>query len=190
MKKMFKYTTITLIILSLFIVTGCEKKTTKTNKIKVKTEEKTKGNCKIFDCLTKVNDKSTLEDVNKEIGFEGEKTNEGEGWTTYKWSLNDDEKVEATFYSTSTTVKISFKDEKIKNKKVDFSKYEEVSKALKNKETLTYDDIKSKFGGVDGTLTEISSTGVKYKWVNSEGGYLNVSFNKDKSKCTMVIGRI
>lgn len=194
MKKILKLSTITLcLLLSLFVITGCDKKeTTKETKKEETKEEKTKskGKCNILKCMDKLDSNSSLEDINNEIGFEGEKKQEGNGWTTYEWKLSDTETVEATIFSSSTTIKIDFDDELIKNKKVNFSKYDEVKAALNNRESLSYDQIKEKFGGVDGTLVEKSSTGNKYKWVNSEGGYLNVSFNKDNTRCSMVMGRI
>ena len=196
MKKMFKLTTITLTILMvLFLVTGCDllkKKEveTKTTKEETKVEEKSKGKCKVLDCIKKISTDASYEEVNKIIGFEGESYLEGNGWKTYKWKLNDDDTVEVTFFSSSTTIKIDFDDELIKNKKVDFSKYSEIKSALSNNESVSYATMKEKFGGVDGTLVEKSSSGNKYRWVNSEGGYLNANFDKDNTKCSMVMGRI
>ena len=196
MKKLFKLSTITLcLLLSLFVMTGCDmfkKETTKDTKKEEKTEEKakSKGKCTILKCMDKLDSKSSLEDINKEIGFEGEKYQEGNGWSTYKWELNEEETVEATFFSTSTTIKIDFPDDLIKNKKVTFAKYDEIKAALNNREEVSYDKIKETFGGVEGTLVEKSSSGYKYKWVNSEGGYLNANFNLDKTRCSMIMGRI
>ena len=197
MKNIFKLTTITLsLVMVLFLVTGCDLTKTKTKENNTKTEEKdtkkstSKGKCEVLNCIKKLSSDSSLEDINKVIGFEGEVYQEGNGWTTYKWELNDTDTVEATIFSSSTTVKISFDDDLIKNKKVDFSKYSEIKSALNNRENVSYDQMKEKFGGVDGTLTEVSSSGYKYRWVNSEGGYLTANFNLEKTKCSMVMGRI
>lgn len=196
MNKTFKITTITLtIFMVLFLVTGCDllkKKEveTKNTKEETKVEEKSKSKCKVLDCIKKISTDASYEEVNKTIGFEGESYLEGDGWKIYKWELNEDDTVEVTFFSTSTTIKIKFDDDLIKNKKVDFSKYNEIKTALSNNESVSYTEMKEKFGGVDGTLIEKSSSGNKYRWVNSEGGYLDGNFNKDNTKCSMIIGRI
>jgi len=192
MKKVF---TLSLcLMLSVFLATGCgkdAKESNSTSNEEKKTEEvKSKGNCSVFECIEKTTGKDTLEDMNKIIGFEGTVLREGTGWKTYSWELNDTDSVETTFYSTSSTTKINFKDDRIKNSKVSFAKYDELKKALNNRESVSYDKVKELFGGEEGTLVEKDNSGYKYRWVNAEGGYLNVSFNSDKSKCTMVMGRM
>lgn len=193
MKKLFKITFCLLLTLVLF--TGCDLVKTNTKnetkkEEKVEEKSKSKGKCDVFECIKKASTDASYEDMNKLIGFEGEELRSGDGWKTYTWKLNDDESVEVTFYSTSNSIKINFDDETIKNKKVDFSKYDEIKKAMNNREDVSYATMKEKFGGVEGTLVEKSSTGYKYRWVNSEGGYLNANFDKDKTRCSMVIGRM
>jgi len=172
--------------LVLVLLTGCGQNKTQPTVV----DKPAKGNCKVFDCIKKLDTKNTLEDVNKVMGFEGEKEREGSGYTTYKWVINEDknEAVEATFYSTSTTVSITFSDDDIKNPKVDFSKFDEIKKAMNNRETVTYDDVKAKFNA-EGTLIEKSSFSTKYRWVNEKGGYMNASFGSETGKCTMIMGR-
>ena len=183
MKKL----TVLIITLSvLFLLTGCVKNTSKNESKKT---QKDKGNCKILDCINKIDVKDSLDKVNETMGFDGEKKTEGDGYTTYKWALNDYESVEVTFYTNSSNIKINFNDNLIQSDKVDFSKYNEVSKALKAGETITYDDIKKKFKD-SGTLVEKTSSTNKYRWVNSEGGYLNANFSITSGKCSMIIGRI
>lgn len=187
-------------IAMMFVLTGCGNEATSSNTndnnttnsgTKVEESKKTKGNCDVFECIQKIETDNTLEEVNNLVGFDGEKTNEGNGWITYDWEITEDSTLSVTFYESSSTcnVEIEFDDDLIKNKKVDFSKYEEVKSALQKGETLTYDDLKEKFGGVDGTLIEKSTGSNRYKWVNSQGGYLNVSFSNQTKKCTMIMGR-
>ena len=175
-------------------LTGCGKASTATESSSSSStstaEVKSKGNCTVFECVEKTTGKDTLEDMNKLIGFEGTVLREGNGWKTYKWELNDNDSVETTFYSTSTSTKINFKDDVIKNSKVDFSKYSELKKLLNSGEKVSYDKVKELFGGQDGTLVEKDNSSVKYKWVNAEGGYLTASFNSDKTRCSMVMGRM
>lgn len=185
---MKKIVTLTIcLLLSVVLLTGCGKKNGATNTSN-QAAKPSKGNCDIFTCIEKASTDAKLEDINKLIGFDGELLREGTGWNTYEWKLNDEDSVEVTFYSTSTTIKINFNDDRIKNAKVDFSKYSEVKAALNS--GISYDEVKAKFGGVDGTLVEKSSSGNKYRWVKTTGEYLTGSFNKDKTKCSMIIGRI
>lgn len=189
MKKVFLCLAVMVCAITL---TGCgSSKTEGGNSSSSKAEEvKSKGNCSVFECIEKTTGKDTLESMNTLIGFEGTVLREGTGWKTYKWELNDTDSVETTFYSTSSSTKINFKDDRIKNSKVSFAKYDELKKALNNREAVSYDKVKELFGGQDGTLVEKDNSSYKYRWVNAEGGYLNVSFNSDKTKCTMVMGRM
>lgn len=176
--------------LVLVLLTGCSLIPGAKTGSETKTLEKpAKGNCNVFDCIKKLNTTDNLEKVNKVMGFDGEVVREGTGYATYKWEISEDDKVEATFYTSSTTISISFKDDAIKNSKVDFSKFEEIKKAMNNKETVTYDDVKKKFGA-DGVLTEKSSFSNKYRWVNDKGGYMTANFSVSTGACSMIIGRI
>ena len=186
MKKVLRIITMALVLV---LLTGCGV-TKSNNGATTPVEKPAKGNCNVFDCIKKLDIKDDLATVNKVMGFNGEVVREGTGYSTYEWVIDEDknEKVEATFYSTSTTISISFKDEAIKNSKVDFSKFDEIKKAMNNKETVTYDDVKAKFGA-DGVLTEKSSFSNKYRWVNDKGGYMTANFGTETGKCTMIIGR-
>ncbi len=72
--------------------------------------------------------------------------------------------------------------------KADFSRYDEIKKALNSKESLTYDDFVEMVGGVQGFLEKKTKSSRQYEWVNEDGGYLSGYFNLDK-KCTMLTGR-
>ena len=59
--------------LVLVLLTGCGQNKTQPTVV----DKPAKGNCKVFDCIKKLDTKNTLEDVNKVMGFEGEKEREG-----------------------------------------------------------------------------------------------------------------
>lgn len=171
------------------LVTGCDMKKTETKTENQPVEEKAKGNCKVLDCINKIEITDTLETINTTIGFEGEVSLEGESWKTYKWELNDDENVEVTFFSSGkNTIKINFKDEKIKNSKVDFSEFAELKKQINSGTEVKYDKIKESFKA-EGTLIEKSSSSNKYRWVNGDGGYMDITFSTISGKCTFAMGR-
>ena len=114
-----------------------------------------KAKCDISECLKKLDQHSTLEQINSVIGFEGTKGTSSSDYTKYSWDLGTDAKLVATIYSTSTSLSLDVKDDLIKNSKVNFSKYDEVKKAIQGGQKITYDEVKSKFGA-DGVLIEVS----------------------------------
>lgn len=176
------------------LLTGCDLKltTTKNNDAKSQEttkEQKSKGNCKVFDCIKKIEITDSLDKVNSIMGFEGEQTNEGNGWKKYTWKLNDDDSVMVTIYdSGSGTVNIDFDNDSIKNSKVDFSGFADLKKDINGGGTVTYDTMKSTFKA-EGTLIEKSSFSNKYRWVNGDGGYMDASFSLSSGKCTFAMGR-
>lgn len=186
MKKILGIITMALVVV---LLTGCSLIPGKQGANEKTLSKPAKGNCNVFDCIKKLDTKDNLEKVNKVIGFDGEVVREGDGYTTYKWEINENDKVEATFYSSSTTISISFDDDAIKNSKVDFSKFDEIKKAMNNKEKVTYDDVKKKFGA-DGVLVEKSSFSNKYRWVSEKGAYMTANFSVSDNTCSMIIGRI
>lgn len=172
-------------------LTGCgDNKTTKETDKTTKTEEKSiKGNCTAIECVKKLKSENTVEEINKVIGFEGKLTDEK--YNKYTWEISDDESITATYYSSDkATIEATYDRDSLKNKKVDFSKYDEIQTALKSGNSLTYDEFKEKVGSVDGTLIYISSSSKKYVWVDKNGGYLTGTFSDSTGKCTFVIGRL
>jgi len=171
------------------LVTGCDLKKNETKQENQPVEEKSKGNCKILDCINKIEITDTLETINSTMGFDGEQSGEGNGWKKYKWELNEDENVEVTFFeSRKDIIKINFKDEKIKNNKVDFSEFAELKKQISGGTEIKYDKIKESFKA-EGTLVEKGDITNVYRWVNGDGGYMNVSFSTVNGKCTFAMGR-
>lgn len=182
-----------------FLTTGCGKlinlkKDVKTNDYvapnsqKAKDKSTKKSNCSVLDCMKKLKVENTVEEINKVIGFDGELTNET--YKEYTWKFSNTESIKATYYSSDkATIDATYDKDPLRNKKVDFSRYSEIQSALKST-SLTYDEFKEKVGGVEGTLTYISSYSNKYVWVNKNGEYLTGTFSNTTNKCTFVIGRI
>ena len=186
MKKVLGIITILVLVI---LLTGCGTQKTSVNGTVL--EKPAKGNCNVFECINKIDTTQKLEEVNKVMGFDGELVTEGTGYKVYKWMINKDrnEAVQITFYGNSSSISITFSDEDIASSKVDFSKYDEIKKAMNNKETITYNHIKEKFK-VEGTLIEKTSYSSRYRWVNQKGGYMNANFNNSDGSCTMIMGRI
>ena len=188
---MKKIRLIALLLVSVLLLTGCNLLPGQSGETTKNLEKPAKGNCNVFECIKKLDVKDDLAKVNSVMGFEGNKLNEGNGFTTYKWVINKEknEAVQVVFYTSSASISITFSDDDIKNSKVDFSKYQDIKTAMNNKETVKYDDIKAKFKA-DGVLIEKTSFSTKYRWVNAEGRYLNATFGNTTGACSMIIGRI
>lgn len=187
MKRIFYYIVFASLFLSL--TTGCTEQKTKgttTNKDNT-TKEETKGKCKVEECTSLIEITNTVEEINDIIGFEGEKQNEDSN--KYYWRFTDTTKIEVSFSSSGNTISATIDKSKIANKKVDFSKYDEIKAALDSGTSLTYDEFVEKVGGVQGTVVGKSSSSKRYTWANSKGGYLTASFSERTGKCTIVTGR-
>lgn len=196
--KSRKFLSVLFCFILLLSLTGCEGAITPKTKTNSSSNTNTKSNtrtkkskakCDISECLEKLDQHSSLEQINEVIGFEGTEGTSTEDYTKYSWELSDDAKIVATMYSSSTSLSLDVKDDLIKNSKVNFSKYDEVKKAIQGGQNITYDEVKSKFGA-DGVLVEISSTSKKYRWVSSNGSYMNASFSNSSGKCTTIMGRV
>ena len=177
-----------------FAVAGCGAKKSNDdyvapNSNKATENSRVKTKCEVLDCIKKLKPESTVEDIDKVVGVKGELTTDS-SYKVYTWKFSDKEKLTATYYSTnSANIEATYIKDNLKNKKVDFSKYSEIQTALKST-SLTYDEFKSKVGGVEGTLVYISSSSNKYVWVNNNGEYLTGTFSNTTNKCTFVIGQI
>ena len=180
MKRVLSIITVMALLL---IVTGCN--LGKDDKLKVR------GNCRVFDCIKRLDIDNNLDTINKVMGFNGELVKEEKNYKIYKWVTNEkkNESLQAVFYSKNTSISITFTDKDIKDKNIDFSQYEEIKRALNNREIVRYSDIKNKFKS-EGVLTEKTMYTNKYKWVNKDGKYINATFNNSTNACTMIFGKI
>ena len=148
---------------------------------------KIKGNCHAVECIKKINVESTVADINKIIGFDGELTDEK--YNIYYWEISEDEGIKVAYYGGNKgTITADFDRDTIANSKVNFSRYSELQPRIK--EGISYNDFKSYVGNVDGTITEKSSISTKYTWVSSDGSYLTASFSNSSNQCTFASGRV
>lgn len=170
------------------LLTGCNSK--KNNDEVQPAEEKAKGNCKILECINKIQLSDNLETINTTIGFEGELISEENGCKKYNWALKSDENVEASLCdSGKNSIKIIFENDSIKNKKVDFSKFEELKEEISNGTEVKYEKIVETFKA-EGTLVEKNSSTNVYRWVNEESEFMNVSFSTVNGRCTFASGKM
>lgn len=167
------------------ILTGCGNNGEATNSNGGNTEI-IKGNCTAFECIKQIEISNSLEEINNIIGFEGELVDEAKN--KYYWEISENTGVEVIFYSgNKLNAKIVYDRDSLANKKVDFSRYEELKSKIND--GITYDEFITYIGNVDGILIEKGSSTSKYIWVADEDRYLNATFNKE-NKCTFASGRI
>lgn len=156
-----------------------------------KVSKNTKGNHDVFECIDLISTENTVEEINDIIGFEGECTDEEN--KVYVWELSDDTSVRVQYskYSSSpeASIEINFPSKAIANDKVDFSKFDEIKKAMNTRDSITYDEFVEKVGGVQGTLKYKSKGTLRYEWDRPDGGYLTGTFNESNKKCTFASGR-
>lgn len=186
---MKKFSIILLSVLCLIGLTGCaiKKEDTKSINSNLVEEEKTEDS-KVLKYIKEIEITSTVEEMNKIIGFEGELVTDS-SYKKYTWKISDESSLSAIVYSSGiSNISIEFGKDLIKNNKVDFSKYDEISSSIKKGDTITYAQFKEKVGGIEGTLIEKSSVSNSYKWVNRDGGYLKATFSTSSGKCTFVSG--
>ena len=147
----------------------------------------TKGNCAPVECVGKIQIESTVEEINEIIGFDGELIDEK--YNIYYWEFSEDSGIKVAYYSSPRgTITLDIDRDILANKKVDFSRYDELQPKIK--EGITYDEFIKYIGNVEGTVTEKSSLSTKYTWVDTDGSYLTASFSKSSNKCSFASGWI
>lgn len=136
----------------------------------------------VFDYMEKISPENTVEEINAVIGFEGELVDEK--YNSYSWKITDDTTFTATYHSSKTaTLKIEINKNLLKDDKTDLSCAKDLKAEINSTNGLKYDDFVSKIGS-KGYIVEKSSSSTKYKWVNSNGGYLSGTFSNSSGKCT------
>lgn len=172
------------LVLSLCSLTGCGNAKTDNN-IGNNNSEKIKGNCTAVECIQQIKVENTVEEINKIIGITGELTDEKRN--EYYWEISENTGITVTYNSsTKGNIKIDANRDIFKNSKVDLSQLDTLK--VRINDGLTYDQVKSYLGNVDGVLTEKGTVTNKYTWVNNNGGYVNVSFSATSGKCTSMFG--
>ena len=147
-----------------------------------------KGNQDIFETINLLQPENTIEEVDEIIGFEGECTNEEN--KEYKWQISDNTSAKVQYTEDNDAIiEISFPGKSIANENVDFSKFDEIKEAMQTSDSMTYEQIVEKLGGVQGTLKYKSKDTVKYEWDRPDGGYLICTFKLSNMKCTYASGK-
>lgn len=186
-----------MLVLSLVVLTGCgENSNNSNNSDNTQQAQKSKGNYDVFEAIKKIETKTTFEDVNKLLGFEGTLKSQSDAnstytWKLYRWDLTDDTAIEVriTDKDNSASIEAKYPTDMIRNAKVDFSKVNsEMKKKVNEKDGMTYDQVVEMLGGVQGTLDKKDSSTDTYVWANTQRGSLTVRFSSSTGKVTSFNG--
>ena len=153
--------------LSLSILTGCSDNTTETKK--EDNTPKVQSKCEITDCMKTINIKNTPEEINEIIGFEAEKSKNGEE-DKYTWKLDNKNYIILTNTS-SPMIQATIEKATIKNENLDFSIYKEMVEKL---------------GGIEGILAGKTSSSDRYIWVDKNERTFSATFSLKHGKCTII----
>lgn len=162
------------------MMTGCDK-------VALKEEEKSKGNCTAIECVKQIEPENTVEQIDKIVGVKGKLQNEKT--KEYYWELSEDTGIEVTYNSSNKgTINAKIKNSSIANKKVDFSKHKELQTRVRS--GISYEDFITYIGNVEGVIVGKTSTTTKYMWVSKNGGYIKGTFSNTTKKCTFITGMV
>ena len=184
-----------MLALGLVVLTGCGNDNSN-NSGNAQQEQKSKGNYNVFEAIKKIETKTTFEQINTVLGFEGTLKSQSDAnstyaWKTYRWDLTDDTAIEVriTEKDSSASIEAIYPTDKIRNGKVDFSKVNsEMKKKINEKDGMTYDQVVEFLGGVQGTLDKKDSSTNTYVWANDQRGSLTVRFSASTGKVTSFNG--
>ena len=155
----------------------------------------TKGKCKFYECLSKLEIENTEEEVEKVIGFKPKsEIDEERKSEKYTWVFDGDHTIVlnvSNYGGKAHTVSIKIDNydyDDIEQKGVKFDNVKEIKANLNKGDGVSYEEFKEYMGGVDGILIEISSTSKKYEWRSTDAdGFMTGTFNS-KGRCTFMNG--
>ena len=149
-----------------------------------KKEEEIRGNCVVTECIKQLKVTNTVEEINEIIGFEGEKSEYSD---TYKWKLSDKTSITREKAGENPILQATIDKETIKSEEVDFSTYSEIKELLDSGKSLTYQEMVTKLGGVEGTLAGLTSTSKRYIWVDKQDRTFGATFSDTlNGKCSII----
>lgn len=193
-KSIIVISLVVMLVSGLFVLTGCGANSN--NSGNAPQAQQSKGNYDVFEAIKKIETKTTFEDVNKLLGFEGTLKSQSDAnatysWKLYRWDLTDDTAIEVriTDKDNSASIEAKYPTDMIRNGKVDFSRVNsEMKKKINEKDGMTYDQVVEMLGGVQGTLDKKDSSTDTYVWANDQRGSLTVRFSTSTGKVTSFNG--
>ena len=140
--------------------------------------EEAKGKCQVTECIKQLDTSNSIEEINEIIGFEGTKSEYSEEYT---WKLSDKTSITLKYAGDSPILQATIDKESIMNDEVKFPLSSELQEMLNNG-SFTYEELVSKLGGIEGTLSGKTSGSVSYMWVDKHNQILSATFNNESNK--------
>lgn len=140
----------------------------------------TKGNYNVIESMKHIEVTNTEEEINNILGFECEKS-EFSGDCT--WKLDSKNWITLKKTGDSSILQATIDKETIKNENVTLPSRSDLQ-ALLNK-GLTYEELVTKLGGVEGILSSKTSSSKGYIWVDKHNQTLGATINNETGKCTV-----
>ena len=162
-----------LVIIFLLIISGCKKENVLSNN----------DNCDVTNCLDVIDWNNSVSEINDIIGVEG--TLIDATYNEYHWKISNDFSVYVDF--TNKEIREEFNNASLINKKVDFTKYENIKRLVDDDSSITYEEVVEMLNNVDGVLIRKSVDSVDYIWVDDNSEYLQATFSQDSSKCIRLV---
>lgn len=181
LKKFLKFTGVSFLVVCL--LTGCQDSSEKKDTLK-EDENKIEAKCEVRDCIKQIEVTNTAEEINEIIGVEAEKSDSSDKYT---WKLSDKESITITYSNNSAITQATIDKTKIASDKVDFGVYTDIKKLLNSGQSLTYEEMVEKLGGVEGTLAGKTSTSKRYIWVDKHDQTFAATFSDTLGgKCSII----
>lgn len=140
-------------------------------------------NCDLFACLNQIEPEYSIKEINEVIGLDGEVEEFSKNIT---WELNNKQSITLTYVGDDPLIQANYDRTIIQNMSNDFTVASEIAELLKEGKTITYEEIKEKLGGVEGTLTSKTTDSKTYAWVDKDKRIFKATFKKDSDgRCTI-----
>lgn len=147
-----------------------------------KTEEVfEQSNCTIEECIKQIEVANSVEEINKIIGFDGNKNDYSDDYT---WKLDSKNWITRKNAGDSHIIQATIDKDSIKNESLSLPTSAELKKWLDDG-SFTYEKLVEKLGGAKGTMSSKTSTSVGYTWVDKNSQTLSATFNNESKKCTV-----
>ena len=140
-----------------------------------------KGNYDIIEAMKHIEATNTAEEINNILGFEGKKSIVSDD--DFKWEFDDRNYITLKNAADLPVIEAKIYKRTIKNKNIQFPTNEELKEIIKD--GITYNELVTKLGGIEGTLNGKSEFAIDYIWVDGNYQSLNATFNKETLKCSV-----
>lgn len=184
-KKSLIYIIIAVLVIALCIVYAIssdnKQENANNNNVTDNIAEETQKAEQVIECIKQLETTNTVEEINTITGLEGTKSEYSDEYT---WKFSNKNYIMLKYAGDSPILQATINKEIIKNNEVKLPLSSELREMLNNG-SFTYEELVSKLGGIEGTLSGKTSGSVSYIWVDKHDQTLRATFNNESGKCTI-----